>query len=98
MQNKFSFGPSQEDQGRKKTVQPTEGSRLGQNCVWRDSGSSKAIAADSLPTHYPDDPGKEGKSKKLNREGFSFNMCWYLGAKMEKFENSSIHLGVRTYG
>jgi len=32
--NKFSFGPSQEDQGRKKTVHSMEGGRLTQHSDW----------------------------------------------------------------
>jgi hypothetical protein len=51
LQNKFSFGPSQEDEGRKKTVHAIEGSRLRWNCVCRDSGCSKAIAVASLAAH-----------------------------------------------
>ncbi|MEJ2703003.1 MAG: hypothetical protein P8Z79_11240 [Sedimentisphaerales bacterium] len=31
LQNKFSFGPSQEDEGRKKTLPATEGTHLTQD-------------------------------------------------------------------
>jgi hypothetical protein len=33
MQNKFSFGPSQEDEGRKKTAHPTDGAPLSRSGV-----------------------------------------------------------------
>jgi hypothetical protein len=48
MQNKFSFGPSQEDEGRKKTVHPTP--RLlawARTAFGEIQASSKAIADDS---------------------------------------------------
>jgi hypothetical protein len=52
MLNKFSFGPSQEDQGRKKTVHSIEGGRLTQHDDCPISRRAKtAMPVESLPTH-----------------------------------------------
>lgn len=53
MPNRLSFGPSHEEQDRKKTVRSIEGARLCQNYICRNSGRAKTTAAESLPTHEP---------------------------------------------
>ena len=57
MLNKFSFAPSQEDEGQKKTVKSTEGSCLWSYHVCRvNPVSSATMSVESQPAHHPQEP------------------------------------------